>query len=213
MIREKIARASQGAAEGVAQSADAGARSRHRVPRSRRRCNRARQPGRVEDALRAFCARAPAAPPLADGWVGSALPAHLSMNVRVVDAAGKELAAGRDLGALARPARRGGAADRFPQAGPEFERSGIRAWDFGDLPESLAIERDGRQVTGYPGAGRQRRERVAEAATIRALPPMRRRASRCAAPVAAAIQGRACARWEKPPAGLRSDRAVASSRP
>ncbi len=38
----------------------------------------------------------------------------------------------------------------FAAAGASFERNDIRAWDFGDLPESLAFMRDGQSVTGYP---------------------------------------------------------------
>jgi ATP-dependent helicase HrpA len=77
------------------------------------------------------------------------LPPHLSINVKVVDDAGKELAAGRDLAALR--ARLGEAAQlSFAAAVPAFERKGIRSWDLGDLPASLAITRHGARVTGYP---------------------------------------------------------------
>ena len=77
------------------------------------------------------------------------LPAHLQVHLSVVDAAGRELAGGRDLAAL-----RGqlGQAAQLSFAGtePAFERTGITRWDFGDLPELLHIERDGRRLTGYP---------------------------------------------------------------
>ncbi|MEP7329133.1 MAG: DUF3418 domain-containing protein, partial [Betaproteobacteria bacterium] len=78
-----------------------------------------------------------------------ALPPHLQVHVVVVDAAGQELAAGRDLAALR--TQLGQAAQlSFAGAHPAFERTGITRWDFGDLPERLSIERDGRQLTGYP---------------------------------------------------------------
>jgi ATP-dependent helicase HrpA len=77
------------------------------------------------------------------------LPPHLAVNVRVVDAAGAELAADRDLAALR--ARLGEAAQlSFAAAGPSIERKGMRAWDFGDLPETLSVVRKGARLTGYP---------------------------------------------------------------
>ena len=79
----------------------------------------------------------------------AALPPHLAMNVRVVDAAGVEQGEGRDLAALR--ARLGQAAQlSFAAAGPAFERKGLRAWDFGDLPETLSVVRQGQRLTGYP---------------------------------------------------------------
>ena len=103
----------------------------------------------LPDALRAFLSARldTALPP--DVWDGRELPPHLTVNVRVVDASGSELAMSRDLGAL--QARLGEAAQLTFAAGQSaFERRGIRSWDFGDLPESLTLTRDGRRVTGYP---------------------------------------------------------------
>ncbi|AOX98986.1 ATP-dependent RNA helicase HrpA [Jeongeupia sp. USM3] len=79
------------------------------------------------------------------------LPPHLLMNFRVVDDAGQELAAGRDL--IAIRAQLGEAAqltfrDEADDAG--IEKSGIVKWDFGDLPEQLTFKRHGRKLTGYP---------------------------------------------------------------
>jgi len=84
-----------------------------------------------------------------DVWEGADLPLHLVVNVRVVDADGRELASGRDLGELR--ARLGDAAQlSFAQAGPGIERRGLRRWDLGDLPESLTRQREGQRITGYP---------------------------------------------------------------
>ncbi len=77
------------------------------------------------------------------------LPAHLMVNVAVVDDAGRELASGRDLTAL-RAQLGEAAALSFASADPSFERRGIVSWDFGDLPESIAVARQGARVTGYP---------------------------------------------------------------
>ena len=84
-----------------------------------------------------------------DVWDEIDVPAHLNVNVRVVDAAGGELAAGRDLSQLR--AQLGEAAQMsFAASGPAFEKKGLRRWDFGDLPETLAIARGAQRVTGYP---------------------------------------------------------------
>jgi ATP-dependent helicase HrpA len=79
----------------------------------------------------------------------AALPAHLRVNVRVVDASGCELAMDRDLGAL-RERLREAARMQFAAEGPAFERKGLRQWDFGALPATLTTRRDGQQRTGYP---------------------------------------------------------------
>ncbi|MEO8741403.1 MAG: ATP-dependent RNA helicase HrpA, partial [Casimicrobiaceae bacterium] len=103
----------------------------------------------LPDALRAWCGKRAGAPLAEDIWDEAALPAHLRVNVRVVDASGAELAQGRDLAQLR--AQLGDAAQLlFAAAAPEIERSDIRSWDFGDLPESIAVLREGRRVTGYP---------------------------------------------------------------
>jgi ATP-dependent helicase HrpA len=84
-----------------------------------------------------------------DAWNHAILPEHLRMYARVVDDAGNELAAGRDLAAL-RSQLAQAAQLSFAQAGEGVERRGIRTWDFGDLPEALTTTRAGRRITGYP---------------------------------------------------------------
>ena len=82
-------------------------------------------------------------------WDGTDMPAHLRVNFRVVDEAGRELAMGRDLAAL--KSQLGQAAQlTFAATEPGIEKSGIRAWDFGELPATLAFTRGGRKLTGYP---------------------------------------------------------------
>ncbi len=85
-----------------------------------------------------------------DEWKGE-LPAHLKMNLRVVDDSGQELAGGRDLavlrqqlGGAARITYGGGAEDS------EFERTGVVEWSFGDLPAQVTFKRGGRELLGYP---------------------------------------------------------------
>jgi len=85
----------------------------------------------------------------AEIWEDADIPAHLRMNYRVIDDAGRELATGRDLPAL--KAQLGQAAQlTFAKADPGIERTGLTAWDFGDVPEQISFERTGRRLTGYP---------------------------------------------------------------
>jgi ATP-dependent RNA helicase HrpA len=103
----------------------------------------------LPDALRRHLQQRLGDPPPADAWDRFELPAHLQMNLAVVDAGGVDLGSGRDLAALR--ARLGDAAQlSFAAADTAFERSGLTRWDFGTVPDSLAITRQGRQVTGYP---------------------------------------------------------------
>ncbi len=87
-----------------------------------------------------------------------AVPAHLTMNFKVVDADGRQLAMGRNLAALrsefaariqqsfrdlaaaSAPAGSGGAAQAAP----------ITDWDFGALPQRQEIRRAGQELIGYP---------------------------------------------------------------
>jgi ATP-dependent helicase HrpA len=85
----------------------------------------------------------------ADELNAEALPAHLHMNFRVVDEKGRELGMGRDWTALKQ--QLGQAAQlTFRSSSPSIEKSGLKQWDFGDLPKTLTFSRDGRQLTGYP---------------------------------------------------------------
>ena len=105
--------------------------------------------GSFEDELRRFIQRRIGEPIPEHPWNGRTLPDHLRMNFRVVDDAGRELAVGRDL--LTLKGQLGQAAQlTFGQSDPGIERSGIRDWDFGDLPEKIAFPRRGRALTGYP---------------------------------------------------------------
>ena len=82
-------------------------------------------------------------------WQTDALDAHLYMNFRVVDEKNRELGSGRDWHVL--KAQLGQAAQlTFRSSSPGIEKSGLKQWDFGDLPPTLSFSRDGRQLTGYP---------------------------------------------------------------
>ncbi|GIL06754.1 MAG: ATP-dependent helicase [Betaproteobacteria bacterium] len=83
------------------------------------------------------------------------LPAHLTMNFKVVDEHGRQLGMGRSLAALR--------AELGEQAQQTFQtfaaqdakvaeglHENITDWDFGELPELLEIERKGRKLIGFP---------------------------------------------------------------
>jgi ATP-dependent helicase HrpA len=83
------------------------------------------------------------------------LPPHLRMNVKVVDDAGATVAKGRDLRELraqvsAQPAPPEKPSAKSAAVETRWRRDGITAWDFGDLPEHVDIERGGIEVHAFP---------------------------------------------------------------
>ncbi len=79
-----------------------------------------------------------------------ALPRHLSMHFRVLDDEGREIRTGRDLLALRREFAGEIAAGFRRIVGGEWDREGITAWDFGDIPRAVEIDAGGTPVVGYP---------------------------------------------------------------
>jgi len=85
-----------------------------------------------------------------DGFRPELLPAHLSMNFRVVDEHGRQLALGRNLAGLR--------AELGEQAGEQFSAiaqpkaalSGITSWNFGELQEIMEIRQGAQTLIGYP---------------------------------------------------------------
>ncbi|HSD62054.1 MAG TPA: ATP-dependent RNA helicase HrpA, partial [Burkholderiales bacterium] len=103
----------------------------------------------LKQALAQFVLRETGSSLPGEAWEQEAPPAHLLMNFRVVDDAGQELAAGRDLAKLRREL--GQAAQlTFSATEPGIERERVTAWDFGNLPEEISFTRQGRKLTGYP---------------------------------------------------------------
>jgi ATP-dependent helicase HrpA len=104
----------------------------------------------LSDALAAFIRKRTGTGIHPDEWKGE-LPAHLLMNLGVIDDSGQELASGRDLASLRQ--QLGGAA-RITYGGgaqdSEFERAGLTEWNCGDLPEQVKFKRGGRELLGYP---------------------------------------------------------------
>ncbi|WP_292979274.1 ATP-dependent RNA helicase HrpA [Nitrosomonas sp.] len=88
-----------------------------------------------------------------DTWGNQQLPAHLQMNIKVVDDTGATLGMGHDLAVL--KAQFGQTAQQLftHSAGAEpdsIERDGIICWDFGELPQETGFSRAGKQLIGYP---------------------------------------------------------------
>jgi len=103
----------------------------------------------LEEALSAYLEERVGDAPTVAALAAIELPPHLRIIVRIVDAAGEELAMDRDVRAL-RERLSEAARLSFAAEQPAFERKGLRRWDFGELPESIAIRRDGERVVGYP---------------------------------------------------------------
>ncbi len=104
--------------------------------------------GAIKQVLAAHIQRVTTLKVSVEDWVDET-PAHLLMNFSIVDDAGRELAMGRDWRALQK--QLGQAAQlTFRNTSPDIEKTGLKQWDFGDLPQTLSFERDGLKVTGYP---------------------------------------------------------------
>ena len=96
-----------------------------------------------------------------------ALPPHLSMRIEVRGADGQVLGAGRDLRALQREWLDVRAARAAPvAAGDAWTRTNVSRWDFGDLPDAVALRQGSRDVQLYPSLVEDR-GRV----DLRLLPP------------------------------------------
>jgi ATP-dependent helicase HrpA len=100
-------------------------------------------------------------------WAGKPLPDHLRVRVRVVDAAGQELCASRELAeihAALDVRRRAATAAAAKAEPPEWVRARVRwekppqtAWTFGDIPEEVEVgDHAGVPLLAWPGLLAQR---------------------------------------------------------
>lgn len=84
-------------------------------------------------------------------WASVDIPEYLKMRISVTDHQGHELEAGRDVHLLLRSVSEvapAGTDQVWKQAREKWEREGVTAWDFGDLPESVPV---GPLTAAYPG--------------------------------------------------------------
>jgi ATP-dependent helicase HrpA len=85
-----------------------------------------------------------------DAWQPDAVPDHLRMRLRVLDADGSVLVQGRDLEAIKKSLEQQARHSFAALPTPEFERDDVRDWDFGELPQQVEFERNGIRLKGYP---------------------------------------------------------------
>ncbi len=86
-----------------------------------------------------------------DAFRQEMLPAHLSMNFRIVDEHGRQLEMGRNLAQL-RAELGQKAGDQFAELARADARSEkVTAWKFGDLEEVMEVRRGSQTLIGYPG--------------------------------------------------------------
>jgi ATP-dependent helicase HrpA len=102
--------------------------------------------GALTEVLRSRLGRlvGEAIPPDAFGTV----PAHLRMRFAVTDDDGRTVAEGPDLGELRDALRQ--EARQVASGGHEVERSGLTAWDFGELPRVVTVGEAGHRLDAYP---------------------------------------------------------------
>ncbi|UJP04702.1 MAG: ATP-dependent RNA helicase HrpA [Nitrosomonas sp.] len=90
----------------------------------------------------------------ADTWQSGDVPAHLCMNIQVVDDNGNELAMSRNPAELqlqfGKAAQMTFARRDHHDEKTAIERDRITCWDFGDLPETVTFQRQHQSLTGYP---------------------------------------------------------------
>ena len=83
-------------------------------------------------------------------WDTENLPTHLTMRFQLIDAQGKIVRTGRDLNALQEAFLDQVEETLLQFSDASIERDNITDWNFGDLPESVDIEKSGITMQGYP---------------------------------------------------------------
>lgn len=81
----------------------------------------------------------------ADAWNSATLEERLNLRYSIVDGGGRELAAGRDIALLEQKFPDYEGEKIIAQARLKWEKTEIKSWDFGDIPESVA-------ASGHKGA-------------------------------------------------------------
>src|SRR5262249_37908816 len=86
-----------------------------------------------------------------ESFRSDAVPPYLRLTCRLVDEAGKAVAQSRDIDDLwERFGARARAVWKETAPAPSFERKGLVAWDFGDLPAFVARRVSGMEVRTHP---------------------------------------------------------------
>ncbi|MES9858923.1 MAG: ATP-dependent RNA helicase HrpA [Sedimenticola sp.] len=85
-----------------------------------------------------------------DAWSEENLPDHLRMSFKVVNEEGRELASGRELTPLKKRCGGKGEVSYHRMENSSLERQGLNDWNFGELPESIELNRGGIKLLGFP---------------------------------------------------------------
>ena len=85
-----------------------------------------------------------------DDWDVSELPVHLKMRFSVVGSHGQELKSGRNLEMLQADYMGEVEETLLKFSDNSIEQDQVTDWNFGDLPESVDIEKSGMTMQGYP---------------------------------------------------------------
>ncbi|PIE36826.1 MAG: ATP-dependent RNA helicase HrpA [Gammaproteobacteria bacterium] len=85
-----------------------------------------------------------------DAWDTSVLLDHLVMRYEIIDGEGRVLAVGRDLAALQAQFADAVEESLLHFGDDSIERDAVTDWNFGDLPESMDIEKAGLTLKAYP---------------------------------------------------------------
>jgi ATP-dependent helicase HrpA len=106
--------------------------------------------GDIHAAVAAALSRLGGIPVPPDAFQDDRLPMELRMNVRVTDTEGRQLAAGRDLEAIRQELGQQAAESFSRVEDPRWNRDGLTAWDFDDLPAEIELPRGRLLVKAYP---------------------------------------------------------------
>jgi len=88
----------------------------------------------------------------AAAWPLKELPDYLRMRISLAGPGGEELLAGRDPAILRQDMTRISDPDFFRTVNKDYEKKGIKRWDFGDLPEAMEfIDNNKAAWVFYPG--------------------------------------------------------------
>lgn len=79
------------------------------------------------------------------------LPDALKLNLRVLDEGGRVIRSGRDLESLRHDLKAATITAGSLRPGHEWEREGVRHWDFGDIPEYVTARTAGVTLKLHPG--------------------------------------------------------------
>lgn len=104
----------------------------------------------LREALAGYLAKQTGVEIKAADFSEESLPPYMRMNFRVVDDAGKVIGLSRDLPQLQRKLASVAAGTFATIHDRTYNREQVTAWDFGDLPDSLTVQRFKMTITAYP---------------------------------------------------------------